>query len=53
MNGFFEHFRVTFDGPGQYCELERLYKPNFFPCCTTTPLVLNPMLRAVLTLQNL
>jgi hypothetical protein len=26
MNGFFEHFRVTFDGPARHCELERLYK---------------------------
>jgi hypothetical protein len=26
MNGFFEHFRVTFDGAARVCELERLVK---------------------------
>jgi len=26
MNGFFEHFRVTFDPIGECCELERIYK---------------------------
>ena len=27
MSGFFEHFRMTFDGASQHCELERQYKP--------------------------
>jgi hypothetical protein len=26
MNGFFEHFRVVFDGPGKFCSLERIYE---------------------------
>lgn len=26
MNGFFDHFRITFDATAQRCELERLYK---------------------------
>lgn len=26
MNGFFEHFKVLFDGGGQCCELERIFK---------------------------
>jgi hypothetical protein len=26
MNGFFEHFRILFDGPGQFCELERIFR---------------------------
>ncbi len=26
MNGFFEHFRVTFDPTGKRCELERIYQ---------------------------
>jgi hypothetical protein len=26
MNGFFQHFRVTFDPAGRCCELERLYQ---------------------------
>ena len=26
MNGFFEHFKVTFDGPGQCYTLERIFQ---------------------------
>jgi hypothetical protein len=26
MTGFFEHFRIVFDGPGKYCELERIHQ---------------------------
>lgn len=26
MNGFFEHFKICFDGPGEFCSLERIYK---------------------------
>jgi hypothetical protein len=25
MSGFFDHFKVTFDSSGQFCELERIY----------------------------
>lgn len=25
MAGFFEHFRITFDGPAQHCILERIF----------------------------
>ncbi len=25
MKGFFEHFKITFDGPGQCCALERVH----------------------------
>ncbi|MEO7029410.1 MAG: retropepsin-like aspartic protease [Acidobacteriaceae bacterium] len=26
MNGFFEHFRITFNGASRQCEFERLYE---------------------------
>jgi hypothetical protein len=26
MGGFFEHFRITFDGVDRHCDLERLFK---------------------------
>jgi len=26
MSGFFEYFRVTFDGPAQQCTLERIFQ---------------------------
>jgi len=26
MNGFFEHFTVTFDAAGQFCQLDRHYR---------------------------
>jgi hypothetical protein len=26
MAGFFEHFKIMFDGPGQVCMLERIYQ---------------------------
>lgn len=26
MAGFFEHFKILFDGPAQCCSLERVYK---------------------------
>ena len=26
MNGFFEHFRITFDPTEEHCELERIHK---------------------------
>jgi len=26
MNGFFEHFRITFDGPARECTLDRIFR---------------------------
>lgn len=26
MTGFFDHFRIIFDGPGKYCELHRIFE---------------------------